>query len=319
MSKHLIVLGHGKGPGGVYDPGATGCGTSEDKFLNKEFLPVLKKYAPSNVAFYTTKNMFAYRDANKVAGYDSVTELHLDWANGASGGHVIIYKGYNPDNVDKSIRDAIKRYVGLRMSGGISRRNNLYNLNVFAKRGITYRLIELGFINNAKDMSAIRRNIENYAIDILSAITGKKIEKKEKGYLSLGDVNDDVKELQRYLRKLGYNLAVDGSYGEITERTVKSFQKQYGLKVDGYFGPSSRKKLEEVLSENKEEKQMEKNLKETGFKDVPDNEYYSKAIKWAKDKKITKGIGNDEFGLGDELTREDFITMLHRYHKEFGE
>ncbi|GGC97873.1 hypothetical protein GCM10011389_01260 [Pontibacillus salipaludis] len=32
MSKHLIVLGHGKGPNGVYDPGASGCGTIEDKF-----------------------------------------------------------------------------------------------------------------------------------------------------------------------------------------------------------------------------------------------------------------------------------------------
>lgn len=177
MGKHLIVLGHGQGPDN-YDPGAKGCGTCEDEFLNKEFLPHLEKHAPSNVGFYTAKNMYEYREALTISGYDTVTELHLDWSPGgqADGGHVIIWKGYEPDKVDLNIRDVVEEYVGLRSGDGISYRSDLFNLNTFAKRGITYRLVELGFINNGSDMKKIRKNINAYAAALITAITGSQVQ-----------------------------------------------------------------------------------------------------------------------------------------------
>jgi hypothetical protein len=45
-----------------------------------------------------------------------------------------------------------------------------------------------------------------------------------------------VKKLERKLRKLGYKVKVDGSFGLVTERAVKSFQKNKGLKADGVVG-----------------------------------------------------------------------------------
>ena len=65
--------------------------------------------------------------------------------------------------------------------------------------------------------------------------------------LKRGSKGDRVKELQTKLNKLGYNLAVDGSFGPATDNAVKDFQKKYGLTVDGIVGPNTTKKLDEVI------------------------------------------------------------------------
>lgn len=52
-----------------------------------------------------------------------------------------------------------------------------------------------------------------------------------------GSKGEDVRELQRILRSLGYTLEIDGKFGPITVQCVKSFQGSNGLKVDGIVGP----------------------------------------------------------------------------------
>lgn len=54
--------------------------------------------------------------------------------------------------------------------------------------------------------------------------------------LRRGSKGDDVSELQKLLNQNGYNLAVDGSYGPLTEGAVIDYQKKNGLKVDGIVG-----------------------------------------------------------------------------------
>jgi hypothetical protein len=51
-----------------------------------------------------------------------------------------------------------------------------------------------------------------------------------------GSSGDDVKELQRLLNSNGYNLDVDGQWGDLTEDAVRKYQKQSGLSVDGIVG-----------------------------------------------------------------------------------
>lgn len=52
----------------------------------------------------------------------------------------------------------------------------------------------------------------------------------------------------------------------------------------------------------------------SSFKDAQDSsQYYYKAIKWAKDKKIVYGYTNEKFGTGDNITREDLAIILYRY------
>ena len=48
--------------------------------------------------------------------------------------------------------------------------------------------------------------------------------------------NEHVRLVQRNLNRLGHAVDVDGSYGPIMENTIKQFQKDHGLEVDGFVG-----------------------------------------------------------------------------------
>ena len=64
------------------------------------------------------------------------------------------------------------------------------------------------------------------------------------GSLKLGSQGDEVRNVQRKLKELGfYKGTVDGDFGEATEKAVKAFQKQYGLTVDGKVGANTMAKL----------------------------------------------------------------------------
>ncbi|MDD3270771.1 MAG: peptidoglycan-binding protein [Syntrophomonadaceae bacterium] len=56
--------------------------------------------------------------------------------------------------------------------------------------------------------------------------------------LKEGDSGEDVKQLQRDLKKLGYyNSSIDGIFGPKTRQAVMAFQADQGLAVDGVVGP----------------------------------------------------------------------------------
>lgn len=58
--------------------------------------------------------------------------------------------------------------------------------------------------------------------------------------LRYGARGDDVKTLQSYLNQYGgYNLAVDGIWGDKTDAAVRSWQQKRGLTVDGVVGEST--------------------------------------------------------------------------------
>lgn len=56
--------------------------------------------------------------------------------------------------------------------------------------------------------------------------------------LKNGSTGDQVKEVQKYLKYIGYYTSeIDGAYGTKTVSAVKNFQKNKGLFADGIFGP----------------------------------------------------------------------------------
>lgn len=61
--------------------------------------------------------------------------------------------------------------------------------------------------------------------------------------LRLGSKGDEVTKLQTELVKNGYNIAVDGSFGQETEAAVKAYQKAKGLTVDGSAGNETQTSL----------------------------------------------------------------------------
>ena len=52
---------------------------------------------------------------------------------------------------------------------------------------------------------------------------------------------------------------------------------------------------------------------DTGFSDVPAGQWYSAAVKWAKEEGVTNGIGGGVFGLGGKVSREQLSQFLKNY------
>ena len=62
--------------------------------------------------------------------------------------------------------------------------------------------------------------------------------------LKKGSKGDSVKLLQELLNKHGFNLTVDGDFGNKTEEAVKQFQKRLNLTVDGIVGSKTFEALQ---------------------------------------------------------------------------
>ena len=58
--------------------------------------------------------------------------------------------------------------------------------------------------------------------------------------LRSGDTGTEVKNLQKALKDLGYNVSADGTYGPITVAAVIAFQRQNGLDDDGIAGAKTQ-------------------------------------------------------------------------------
>lgn len=68
--------------------------------------------------------------------------------------------------------------------------------------------------------------------------------------LSIGDTGEDVRELQEWLVKLGYNVGSkgpDGDFGSKTYAAVIDFQKKHDLDDDGIVGPLTKKVIKEAI------------------------------------------------------------------------
>lgn len=71
-----------------------------------------------------------------------------------------------------------------------------------------------------------------------------------------GAVGEDVTELQSRLKNIGfYNKKIDGAFGWSTYWAVRNFQYEFGMKVDGVAGESTKAKL---IKASKYEKTAEK-------------------------------------------------------------
>lgn len=180
--KVLLIAGHGPLPNGGFDPGATGyIAKGEHRYMVQDLFPAMKKFLPKNAdaVFHTAYDVFSRKNLASLAkqhNADAVIEFHYDatGSSQASGGHVIVYSGYEPDGLDLRLRDAIKKNVGVRYSHrghqGVSGRSNLQNVNIAANNNINYRLLELGFGTNKKDAEYMLENVEQYAKDLVNAI-----------------------------------------------------------------------------------------------------------------------------------------------------
>jgi N-acetyl-anhydromuramyl-L-alanine amidase AmpD len=74
--------------------------------------------------------------------------------------------------------------------------------------------------------------------------------------VKFGDIGSRVSEVQKLLSLLGYDLIVDGNFGNKTLRSVRAFQKKVNLTSDGIVGP---KTLEALKASQKRTAKEDKN------------------------------------------------------------
>ena len=167
MPKLFIICGHGAG-----DSGAVGNGFQEQervRVLGKR----IKELGGDNVILGDINRNF-YKDKGiaklNISKDYQILELHMDSSpnSSAKGSHVIIWGEFKPDAYDERLAEF---FTGLfpGRSAKISKRTNLRNPSLAAKKGYGYRLIECGFITNAGDVSIFNANIDNMAKNILSS------------------------------------------------------------------------------------------------------------------------------------------------------
>lgn len=253
--KILIAAGHG-----YNDPGAVGNGTNERDFIRKYIAPNVQKYlkqAGHTVDLYggSKQDQNLYTDTaygerigdNKNYGmywvhkqkYDIVVELHLDAASAsATGGHVIISNHWPADKIDKDINNCLKTTVGT--IRGIDPRNDLLNANVAGRLGTNYRLVEMGFITNKKDMNYLKKNYDKFSKELAGAINGKPIGGTSAGSKKAKQTKWNWKG--RFTPNTAIKVRTSPSLkGKVVNNNVLSFTKvktikfNFIVKADGYW------------------------------------------------------------------------------------
>jgi len=126
--------------------------------------------------------------------------------------------------------------------------------------------------------------------------------------LKYGDTSEIVRLHQDKFKRAGYVIDIDGKFGPSMKKVVRQFQKDNGLVVDGYHGPASQGKLDEILISLRDNplKKEEVILP----KDRPVSASHKEAWEWASSPQVKLMNGERP---GDPLTREQFATVLKRY------
>jgi peptidoglycan hydrolase-like protein with peptidoglycan-binding domain len=148
------------------------------------------------------------------------TELAGTWAgegNGNSGGPYGFYHGEISEEFDSATKDAVvafQQFHGLEDDGRVG---------PATKRELVIR--------HSWDPSKSPDSLTDY---------GSKT-------LALGSDGIYVSNLQAALNEVGYTVDLDGHFGPDLEKNTKAFQKTYGLKVDGRFGPAAKDTLVAIV------------------------------------------------------------------------
>ena len=141
------------------------------------------------------------------------------------------------------------------------------------------------------------RILDDYGWDyFLNLVRTEMGENREEPILKKGSTGEAVKRLQARLNELGFDLAVDGSFGPNTLAAVKEFQSRAGLEADGSVGPLTWAALKEVKSMAK-------------FPDT-DGHWAEKEIDDLFEMGIVHGDSDGNFRPDDSITRAEAATLV---------
>ena len=217
---HLVICGHGQGKT-VYDVGAVNRSLNITEAQKvRELAGIMKQHA-TKTHFITDKNVYDFKDIVSISkDYESVTELHFNSFNGqAQGTEVLIKDGFKPDSLDTGLKNVLEKYFKARVFKFV---DWLYNANAMANTGISYRLIEVCFIDNNVDMVIYEKNKHVIARELMEVIERRKISENPK---PTPKPTSTVKAETAGTNGLGIEQlatnTVNGAYGNGEERKKK--------------------------------------------------------------------------------------------------
>ena len=82
--------------------------------------------------------------------------------------------------------------------------------------------------------------------------------------LTVGSTGSDVKQLQKYLTKVGLQTGADGQYGRGTAKNVKAFERAKGRRADGRATPSDQRLLKQTAQTVGTQRTSDSNTSSTG-------------------------------------------------------
>lgn len=166
MAKLFVIAGHGGG-----DPGACANGYSEAERVRVLASKLKEMGGDAVIVGRTDIDWFgagAISTESIPAGVE-LLELHMDSGSAsAKGAHVIIKEGYSPDAYDRALAANVCALLPGRSRTIVGRRD-LANPNRAAARGLSYRLLECGFISNSGDVSVFNNRMDELAAAILKS------------------------------------------------------------------------------------------------------------------------------------------------------
>lgn len=226
--KLYIICGHGAG-----DSGACAYGVEEQERVRALGWTIKGLGGDNVVLLDTVRNWYADAGINRLdlPADAQLVELHMDSAQGARGGHVIYYGGFDPDAYDVALANFIAGMFPGRANILVGR-TDLANPNRAAARGFNYRLIENGFISSYEDLCTFNANLTELA----------------KGYLDVFGIpyDDDQNETTPVVPDVGptptlEQLDVDGYWGM---DTTKALQRYFGIEETGFVDSQNAEYME---------------------------------------------------------------------------
>jgi peptidoglycan hydrolase-like protein with peptidoglycan-binding domain len=122
-----------------------------------------------------------------------------------------------------------------------------YNLDVDGVFGDdTYNAVRDFQANNDLDVDGVAGPDTFGALGI--EVSHHKSRRSDVEYLEHGSRGSSVRALQQALVNAGYDIAVDGDFGDDTYNAVADLQSNNGLSADGIVGPDTWAVVEQFMS-----------------------------------------------------------------------
>lgn len=142
----------------------------------------------------------------------------------------VITSDAGQDGYARAVAEGLIQFLGLKKKSNTNKNKYINNSRVKSWQVIMNKVYKCGLAVDS-----------NFGPDCQSKANKHQLYKKKSVIFRIK--NDYVKWLQNRLKELGYNIKVDGSFWEETDKVVRKFQKDRNLKVDGYVGKDTVKEL----------------------------------------------------------------------------